>query len=287
MPQFPLHRLGVCSWSLRADSPAQCVERVLACGVRRVQLHLDPLRTLDWRADEVAGLFRAARIAIVSGMMTTKGEDYSSLESIKRTGGIRPDETWDENLRAAEGNAVFAARLGIGLVTLHAGFLPHAPSETPAVTGSTERDSLIARLVRLAEVFANRRIRLGLETGQESASTLLEVLAEVNRELPSYAAVGVNFDPANMILYGMGDPVEALSLLAPHILQVHIKDALPSDSLGEWGAEVPFRRGSVRWDAFFEVLAKLPVTVPLMIEREAGDQRVEDIASAVTAIRAM
>lgn len=276
LPTLSVHRLGVCSWSLRSDSPADCAQKVASCGVRIVQLHLDPVRSLAWRADDVAGSFRAARIRIASGMMTTKGEDYSTLESIKATGGIRPDETWEENLRAAEGNAVAAARLGIELVTLHAGFLPH---EGGGEAGA-EREKLVGRLVKLAEVFGSRRIRLGLETGQERASTLLEVLGEVNATLPGYARVGVNFDPANMILYGMGDPVEAVGILAQHLMQVHIKDALPSDSLGEWGAEVPFGRGSVRWPEFFAALERAGFKGNLMIEREAGETRLQDVAAA-------
>jgi L-ribulose-5-phosphate 3-epimerase len=276
MLPLPLSRIGVCSWSLRSAGPAELVQSLRECGVRRVQLHLDPIRTLEWRADETAGLLRGAGIQIVSGMMSTKGEDYSTLESIKVTGGVRPDSTWEENVRVAEGDAIAAARLGISLVTLHAGFLPHDPGD--------ERTKLVERIAKVAEIFANRRIRVALETGQEDARTLNAVLAEVNSLLPHYAHVGVNFDPANMILYGMGDPVEALTLLAPHIMQVHIKDAKPSDSLGEWGAEMPYGQGSVHWDKFFAALQAVNYAGNFLIEREAGENRVADIKLAVQAV---
>lgn len=271
-------RLGVCSWSLRCDSPAQLVARLQECGVRAVQLHLDPIRSLAWRADETAGLLRGARIAIVSGMMTTKGEDYSTLESIKATGGLRPDSTWEDNIKAAEGNVVAAARLGIPLVTFHAGFLPHEAGE--------ERTKLVERIAKVAEIFASRRVRVALETGQEDAKTLTHVLEEVNSKLPAHAYVGVNFDPANMILYGMGDPVEALHTLAPHIMQVHIKDAKPCDSLGEWGAEMPYGRGSVNWDMFFAALEKHNYSGNFLIERESGESRIQDIQSAAAGLLA-
>ncbi|MBS0196739.1 MAG: sugar phosphate isomerase/epimerase [Planctomycetes bacterium] len=264
---------GVCSWSLRAGSPAELLVSIRACGVRSVQLHLDPLRTGEWRCDTTAGLLNAARIRIASGMMSMSGEDYSTLESIKKTGGLRPDATWEANLRSAEGNSVLAMRLGLSLVTFHAGFMPHDPADP-------ERATLIDRLATFAEVFASRRVRVALETGQEAAPTLLEVLNEVNAKLPPNAHVGVNFDPANMILYGMGDPVESVRILGPHILQVHIKDANPSDSLGEWGAEMPVGRGSVAWPAFFAALRAVNFRGEFMIEREAGDSRIADITAA-------
>lgn len=266
-------RVGVCSWSLRAESPADLLAKVQACGVRRVQIHLDPIRSLAWRADQVGDMFRNANIRLVSGMMSMKDEDYSTLETIKATGGIRPDATWEANLKNAEGNAIMAARLGIELVTFHAGFLPHDK-------GDAERTKMIERLAQLAEIYAARRVKLGLETGQENARTLLGVLEELNALLPETAQVGVNFDPANMILYGMGDPVEAAAMLAPHIVQVHIKDANPSDSLGEWGVEMPAGRGSVRWEAFLGTLAKAGYRGNFIIERESGESRIEEVAAA-------
>lgn len=270
-------RIGVCSWSLRPQSPRELLHSIQATGLRAVQLHLDPIRTLAWRADETMGVLKVARIRILSGMMSTKGEDYSTLESIKKTGGIRPDETWEENLRGAEGDAIAAQRFGIPLVTFHAGFIPHDAAD-PA------RAKMLERLAKIAEVFAARNVRIALETGQESAKSLSELLEELNAQLHPSAHVGVNFDPANMILYGMGDPVEAVKLLAPHIYQVHIKDALPSDSLGEWGAEMPVGKGSVNWPAFFGALKAAGYAGNYMIEREAGENRVEDIKGALTFI---
>lgn len=272
MPVFSTS-LGVCSWSLRPQSPSELAEQVRSCGLRAVQLHLDPVRISQWRCDETVGRLRDARIRIASGMMSMKGEDYSTLESIKRTGGVRPDETWEENLRAAEGNAIFAQRMGLSLVSFHAGFVPHDSADP-------QRDQMLDRIARLADVFAARGVRIALETGQEDAQTLLDALQQLDTRTELGAKVGVNFDPANMVLYGMGDPVEAVRLLGDRILQVHIKDANPSDSLGEWGSEVPVGRGSVRWKEFFTSLETIGFRGDLMIEREAGETRAEDVRTA-------
>jgi predicted dehydrogenase/sugar phosphate isomerase/epimerase len=262
-----MSHLGVCSWSLRPRNVSELVERVRATGLDAVQLALDPLRTGGWSAEDTAGALSAAGITIRSGMMAMRGEDYSSLASIRRTGGIRPDEFWDENRHAAGENARIAERLGLRLVSFHAGFLPERRG--------TERTKLLARLRELVDRFAERGIAVAFETGQETAETLEQFLDELARP-----AAGINFDPANMILYGMGDPIEALERLLPRVHQVHVKDALPSDRRGQWGTEVRVGTGAVDWTRFFGVLARAERDVDLMIEREAGEERVADIAAA-------
>lgn len=260
------HRIGVCSWSLRPTSAVDLAEKVRACGLARVQIALDPLRTGHWDAQRTQDTLAEAGVALESGMLSTHGEDYSSLDSIRETGGLRPDATWSKNLEAARANAKLARRLGLELVTFHAGFLPEEPHDP-------ERAKLIARLRTFCEVFADEGVRLGFETGQETAETLLHVLAELD-----HPAAGVNFDPANMILYGMGDPVAALATLADHVRQIHVKDALPSDVPGAWGSEVRVGTGRVDWPAFMALARELGVA--FLIEREAGLERVADIAAA-------
>lgn len=260
--------LGVCSWSLRCASPTELVERVLALKLCAVQLHLDPVRQWQWRPDETADRLRCARIAVPSAMMSFQGEDYSTLETIKLTGGVRLDDTWDKNLRAAEGNAILAQRFGIPLVTFHAGFLPHEPADPL-------RARLLERLRQIIDIFAARNIAVAFETGQESAETLLGVLDELDRP-----RVGINFDPANMILYAMGDPIASLRKLAPRIRQIHVKDALPTNQPGTWGAEVRAGDGAVDWKSFYAAVKDAGIVCNSMIEREAGEQRDPDIAAA-------
>lgn len=206
-------------------------------------------------------------------MLATIGEDYTTLDSIKRTGGLRPDACWDDNLRLAERCAGVAAHLGLGLVTLHAGFIPEDDERLHEI--------MINRLCRVAEVFNKHGITLGLETGQETAETLRGLLSTIAPRV----RVGVNFDPANMILYGMGDPTEAMRELGEHIVQVHMKDAIATDIPGTWGTEVPVGEGQVDWDAFFEIVHALPEQIDVVIEREAGEQRVEDIRQAALLAR--
>ena len=260
--------LGICSWSLQAAGPDQLVERVQAVGLSRVQLALEPLRSGLWDREQTVRAVSEAGIEVRSGMLEMAGEDYSSLETIRETGGVRSDELWPENLAKVRECAVLAKDLELGLVTFHAGFLPHSGDDPRRVT-------MLDRLRQVADVLQEHGVRLGLETGQESAETLLGVLAELDR--PS---VGVNFDPANLILYDLGEPAEALAKLAARVVQVHIKDALRTKQPGQWGQEVRVGQGQVDWARFFEVLEQHSLDCDLMIEREAGDRRVDDIREA-------
>ena len=275
-------RLGVCSWSLRPADPADLAAKVRACGLNAVQLALDPIRRGEWDEAETVRSLANNGIAILSGMMGMKGEDYSTLETIRRTGGVRPDETWPDNLAAAEANASLAQRLGIDLISFHAGFLPHDPTDP-------ERERMLNRLRKLAGVFGDRGVRIALETGQETADMLLGVLEDLNAPTGGTGVqpvrVGVNFDPANMILYGMGDPIAAFTRLARHVAQVHLKDARPTDRPGTWGTETPLGDGAVRWPDFLYVYRDADLRCDLVIERESGDRRVEDVRSAAEYVR--
>jgi len=261
-------RIGVCSWSLRPAGPEELAERARACGLSAVQLALDPLRTGAWDEARTRAVLERADIAVLSGMMGMRGEDYSSLESIRATGGVRPDGQWDANLDAARANAALAARLGLGLVSFHAGFLPED-------AGDPARATMLARLRAIADAFAAEGVDVALETGQEGAETLAGVLADLD-----HPAVGVNFDPANMLLYGMGEPVEALARLAPWVRQIHVKDARPPAVRGRWGSEVAAGTGAVDWRRFFAVARERALDVDLVIEREAGDDRAGDVRAA-------
>lgn len=262
-------RLAVCSWSLQPGSVDELVERVVATGLEHVQLALDPVRLGAMELGLVRARVLDAGLSVVSGMIAMLGEDYSTLESIRRTGGIVPDATWPANRAAAEENARIGRELGLPLVTFHAGFIPEAVDDP-------RRQVALERIRAIRDTLSGYDIAVALETGQETAATLAGLLRELD-------GVGVNFDPANMILYGMGEPVAALRTLLPRVVQVHIKDALPADRPGEWGAEVPVGSGAVDWARFLELLQVHPVD--RVIEREAGDDRIADIRAAADLTR--
>lgn len=268
-------RLAVCSWSLKSGGCDDLVEKVRACGLSAVQLHLDPIAENKPGWAGAGATLAAAGIRVVSGMVACVGEDYSTIARIEETGGVIPDATWPATLRRMQACAPLAAELGLKLVTFHAGFIP-------AAAGHPARARAHARLLQLANLFSGRGITIGLETGQESSSTLLAFLRELGA-----TNIGVNFDPANMLLYGSGDPIEALRELAPYVRQVHLKDAMPSNATGQWGAEMPLGEGSVDWPAFFTILRDIGYTGALPIEREGGDDRPKDVRRGVSFLQSI
>lgn len=261
-------RLAVCSWSLQPTHPAELFARLESIGISRIQCALDPLREAPETWGNFGYLSSQHGVTLVSGMFGTIGEDYSTLETIRQTGGLVPDATWEQNWANIQIAAQTAGDLGLRLVSFHAGFLPHDESDPDYL-------KLQQRMRQVAEVFAARNITLALETGQETAETLRAFLVKL--DCPN---VGVNFDPANMILYGKGDPIEAMRVLGPWIRQVHLKDAIATATPGTWGEEVVAGTGQVDWPTFFTTLDQLGFNGEICIEREAGTQRVADILTA-------
>lgn len=259
---------AVCSWSLQPAGPQDLVEKLRATGLRRVQMALDPLREHPEIWNPGRELLHQNGIEVVSGMFGSADEDYSTLESIRRTGGLAPDHTWETNRANSCATAELAQQMGLKLVTFHAGFIPHEEKD-PAFP------KMLQRLREVADVFRDAGVNLGLETGQETAPVLVQLLKKLQR-----GNVGVNFDPANMVLYDKGEPIEALRLLGPWIRQVHIKDAVRTKQPGTWGEEVAAGTGEVDWPSFFSTLRAQGYAGDFVIEREAGTRRVVDILQA-------
>ena len=273
--KFPsIHdRLAVCSWSLQPTGPDDLVQKLKATGISRVQLELDPLRDAPKIWGDTEKVLREAGVTVVSGMVRCLGEDYATLDSIRVTGGIAPDATWEQNVKNISAAAAIAKKLGLKLVTFHAGFLP--PDESHPTFAKMRQ-----RLDTVADIFMVQNILLGLETGQETAQELAALLHKLN-----HPNIGVNFDPANMLMYDKGDPVKALHSLAPWIRQVHIKDAKRAKTPGTWGEEVVVGKGEVDWRGFFTTFKHVVFNVNLVIEREFGSSRAADIRAAHDFIR--
>ena len=217
------------------------------------------------RAD-IEEYLASGRWVISSTLHNSRYDDYSTLESIRRTGGLVPDEHWEENRRIIADVVKLSAEWKSPYMMLHAGYIN--PSD------KTGHAKLTDRLKYVRDLCADAGIGLTLETGQETADDLAEMLSN----LPG---VYVNFDPANMILDGKGDPVRAVGILAPWIRHIHIKDANYTKTPGTWGEEVAWTKGQVNADAFIAALGKVGFDGCLAVEREAGDNRAGDIAAAV------
>src|SRR4029079_19409126 len=166
-----------------------------------------------------------------------------------------------------------AKELGLKMLSTHVGFVP--PSSDP------QYQVMVKRVTDVASDLNELGITFIMETGQETAPELLQFLNDV-----SATNVKVTLDPANMILYGAGDPIEAIGILGRHIGHVHVKDATTSNNPGTvWGTEVPFGTGQVPPREFLRALEDAGFRGPLAIEREAGETRMKDIAFAIETLK--
>lgn len=264
------HDIGVCSWSLRPANAAELIEKVRSLELEHVQLALGGLLALsaEERDAELTKL-RQSGLVFTAAMISFPGEDYASIQSIKQTGGYVPDDLWSERQTLTLQAGKLAAELGINTLSTHVGFVPR--SNDPHYT------VIVDRICSLATSLAENNVELLMETGQESSSELLQFLNSI-----SCKNVGINFDPANMILYGSGDPIDAILTLARHVRHVHVKDAVASSKPGlEWGREVAFGDGQVPHSRFLQALRSINYVGPLVIEREAGEDRLADVAYAI------
>lgn len=271
-------QFGICSWSTHPKDPADLAGRLKELGLSKTQLHLSPVysEAAVW-GNAQADLAKHG-ITIVSGMFGTQGEDYTSLDTIRKTGGFVPDQHWEGNWQTVQNVAKVAKQFNQRFVSCHAGFLPSDKND-PSFT------KLVDRIGKAARHFATVGTTLLFETGQETADTLWQFLVAL--DAAGASNTGVNFDPANMILYDKGDPIVSLRKLMPRVKQVHIKDATRTKTPGTWGAEVPIGEGEVDWKAFMKTLADADYTGDLVIEREAGQDRVGDVRKAIDRMTAL
>ena len=252
--------IGICSWSLKNEIPD--LEQVMnESGITHLHLSLDP--ELNSENSEYLKTIQKHQWQPTAAMIGFDQEDYSTLESIRETGGIVPDQHWEKNREKVLQAIELTSKLGIELLSFHFGFIDDS------------QPALRERVLYLADAAQRKNVLLLMETGQETAQSLHDFLEGL-----SHPALGVNFDPANMVLYGKGNPVSALETLKPWVKHVHIKDARKSSFPDQWGEEVPWREGDFNNEEFLKTLNSIDYKGALAIEREAGTQRSKDIQYA-------
>ena len=269
--------IGVCSWSLQVKSIPELEGLLEGMGVRATQLALGDPNHATW--DEGDGFLDAARAAsfdITATMVGFPGEDYTSPATIKRTGGFGDPARREEYHEIFRWAVDLTVELGVDILTTHAGFIPDS--------GDPGRESFLDCLGAAVDYAGKKGITVAMETGQETAELLRRSIDEM-----AVANLKVNFDPANMILYNKGDPIEALEILRSDLVHIHVKDANYPDREGAWGEEVPLGAGAVGMKRYLERLVELEYTGPLVIEREVGSQadRIRDITEGVTLLRGL
>ena len=228
----------------------------------------------QWRRD-----LEKAQFAISTVVAAYDGEDYADIPTVQRTVGFIPPATRAAREKRTYAVSDFGARIGARSIATHIGFVPEDRGEADYVE---VRD--VVR--RVCDHAAGNGQTFALETGQERAEVLLGFIRDVDR--PN---LKINFDPANMILYGTGDPIEALRMLGPLVVSVHCKDGdwPPKDQPGALGTERPLGQGAVGIERFLETLAGVGYRGQLNIEREgtSHERWLHDVGEASQMLRTL
>jgi L-ribulose-5-phosphate 3-epimerase len=263
--------IGVCSWSLQVTSVPELKGFLDRLGIDVVQIACGDPHHASWdEGDALPAAATAAGFRMSGAMLGFPGEDYTTPQTIERTGGFGDPATRPQRLETFRWGLRRTTDLGLTDLMLHAGFIP--------AVGDPGRKSFLDTLAQVADLAREAGVTVAFETGQESAALLRQTLDDL-----ASPNLKVNFDPANMLLYDKDDPLKAVELLAPDIRSVHVKDANRPTTPGTWGEEVPLGRGQTDTAAFVKLLQKVGYRGPLCIEREVGDQeqRFRDIDHGV------
>jgi len=262
-------QVGVFTNSMQIADPLAAIAKAKELGLGVVQI--GPLAD-DWYAgdkyQEVAACLSREGVEASAVCVCYEGESYADLDTVRETVGLLPEALLPQRLAHTKRVADFGANLSIPVLTTHIGVMP----EDPADPG---HQRLVSAVQEIADYLAPHGMRFAMETGQETGPAMKAFLAAVDRD-----NVGVNFDPANMILYGTGDPLEALEVLRNHVFHVHCKDGTWPEAAGQLGAEAALGAGDVGLERYVAKLKEIGYAGPLVIEREAGDDRLGDIARA-------
>ena len=267
--------VGVCSWSLQVSSVADLVRILGELGVTATQIACGDPHHARWvEGDDFPQVARDSGLVFTGAMLGFPGEDYTTPQTIQRTGGFGDPATRSERLERLRWGIDRTVALGLTDLTLHAGFLPEATHP--------DRAAMLAALAEAGRMAGDRGVTLAFETGQESALLLRITLDELGSPW-----LKANFDPANMLLYDMGDPIHAVEILGERIRSVHVKDACHPTIPGQWGQEVPLGQGEVNIPQFLRTLRAQGYSGPLMVEREVGTgpARLADIRAGLELIQ--
>jgi len=278
VPALKNMEIGVMFWAGR--DPLETIREVEGLGVRCGQLGVPGHLPLDLRtAAQWNSALDIEQFTLVTVFAAYEGEAYDDIPTVVRTVGWIPQVMRAERLKRTFEISDFAKALGAPSIALHVGCLPEDQDHPDFIA--------VREMTRLVCDYAGRNGQtFALETGQEPAHDLLEFFKAVDR--PN---LRINFDPANMILYGSGDPIEALGILAPHVISVHAKDGdwPAKDVAGALGVEQPLGKGAVGMARFVAKLKEIGYKNPINIEREVPDhkQRLIDMRSGINLLKVL
>jgi len=249
------------------NDPQAAMAKVRALGFPTCQVYVEEF------AHELAASLRHAldesKIEATSFVVGGPGKEVWDFYGGPLTIGLVPRETRAARVAHLKKASDFAKKCGIAAVQTHCGFIPENPND--ALCQET-----IAAMREVAAYCKNNGQNFRYETGQETPITLVRAIRDVGLDNQ-----GVNFDLANLILYGKANPLDAIEILAPYIQGIHAKDGLWPTNPKDLGGEVAIGKGKVDFPRIIARLKELNYRGAVTIEREiSGAQQMDDVKAA-------
>jgi L-ribulose-5-phosphate 3-epimerase len=257
-------RLGVVVWVRQGQPIGEAIQGVRALGLETCQVGFEQL------TPEVAGPLKEAlaKHGVEATAFSEHGPGKRVFDFYNGPGtiGIVPPATRQARIRNLKLAADIALACGIPAIHTHCGFIPEDPN-----------DPLYAEAVAAMKEITSHCKEQGrsflCETGEETPVTLLRMIQDVGLD-----NLFVNLDLANLIMYGKGDPVDALNVFGHLVRGVHAKDGLLPTDTKNLGKEVVMGTGRVDFPAVFERLKRVKYRGPVIIEHEtAGAEHEQEI----------
>lgn len=273
MSRFPI---GVIIDSFRTDIPT-AVKKAAAVGAQGIQVYAT-------RGEMSPENMNATKIAEFKKLVADNGLVISALCGDLGGGGFCFADRNPEKIEKSKRIIDLAKELDTNVVTTHIGVVP----EDKSVDRYKVMQEACFELSRYADSIG---AHFAIETGPETSAVLKEFLDSLGS-----TGVGVNLDPANLVMVTGDDPAGAVYNLQKYIVHTHAKDGkqiffkdpeivyglkkdviITEDSF----IEVPLGEGSVNWEKYLAALEDIGYKGFLTIEREVGDDPEKDIRKAV------
>jgi L-ribulose-5-phosphate 3-epimerase len=258
-------RLGVVTGLTK--NPDTVLKRVHDLGFPTCQLSIGIFD--DATLAELRAAMAKYNVEVTSAIAGGPGPEIYDFYKGPETIGVVPRQSREARIARIQQVSDFAKKAGILGVQTHCGFLPENPNEALYKEG-------VEAIRTVAQYCKANGQTFRCETGQETPITLVRAIKDVGLD-----NVGVNFDLANLILYGKANPADAVDLLAPYIMGIHAKDGLYPTEPKQLGREVAIGQGKVNFQVVIPLLKKAGYRGPITIEREiSGAKQSEDILAS-------